>query len=68
MKSSFKSIGAANSGLMGSFKCVQRIGKDHVPKEEGEYGSQYERFKMEPVEEICQENDRKVVVTTKQTL
>ena len=57
-----------NSELIGSFECGQCIGEDHIPKEEGEYGSQYECFRMETVEEICLENDRKAIVTTKQTL
>ena len=65
--SSIRQIGA-NSELIGSFECAQCIGEDHVPKEECEYGSQYERFRMETVEEIRLENDRKVIVTTKQTL
>ena len=53
-----------NSELIGSFECAQCIGEDHVPKEECEYGSQYERFRMETVEEIRLENDRKAIVTS----
>ena len=37
-------------------------------KEEGKDSSQYERFRKEPVAEIDQENNKKAVVTTKQTL
>ena len=62
-----RSIGA-NSELIGSFERPQCIGEDHVPKEEGEDGSQYKRFRMEPVEEIRQKNDKKAIITTKQTL
>ena len=50
----WRSIGA-NPELIGSFERPQCIGEDHVPKEEGDYGSQYERFRMELVEKIWTE-------------